>query len=87
MVINGNGWETNGKALEINGSVKLANSASPSKFCKVKFKQKTGLENDKMCFHKEKLNAINTVYEKHILLFSRPVFLWEFDLAEFERWN
>ena len=29
--------------------VKLANSASPSKFCQVKIRQKTGLENDKMC--------------------------------------
>ena len=48
-------------------TVKLANSVSPSKFRQVKFPQKTGLENDKRVFHKEKLNAIDTIYEKHIL--------------------
>ena len=31
-------------------TIKLANSASPSKFCQVKFQQKTGLENDKISF-------------------------------------
>ena len=32
------------------GTVKLANSTGPFKLCQVKFSQKTGLENDKMCF-------------------------------------
>ena len=39
--------------------VKLANSTSPFKFC---------------VFLKEKLDPIDTVYEKHILSFSRPAF-------------
>ena len=36
--------------MMFQNSVKLANSTSPFKFCQAKFPQKTGLENDKMCF-------------------------------------
>ena len=42
----------------------------------------------KLVFHKEKLNMIGTVYEKHILSFTttfKTSFLWEIDLMEFER--
>ena len=31
----------------------------------------------KCVFHKGKLNAIDTVHEKQILSFSRPVFWWD----------
>ena len=41
------------------GTVKLAKTTGPFKFFQVKFSQKTGLENDKCVFHKEKLNAID----------------------------
>ena len=35
--------------ITVSYTVKLANSATPSKFRQVKFSQKAGLENDKMC--------------------------------------
>ena len=38
----------------------------------------------KCAFLKEKLNTIDTVYEKHIFYHSQDQFLWEFDVAEFE---
>ena len=39
-----------GRTIFVLTNVKLANSASPSKFCQVKLPQKTGLENYKMCY-------------------------------------
>ena len=57
-------------------TVKLANSTSPFKFRQVKFPQKNVkklvLILIKCVFLKEKLDPIDTVYEKHILSFSRP---------------
>ena len=63
-------------------TVKLANFASPSKFRYVKFPKKLVLRMIKCAFHKGKLNAIDTVYEKHVYD-SQDLFLREFDLAEF----
>ena len=37
----------------------------------------------KCVFHKEKLNAIDTVYEKHA--FDHLDLQWEFDLLKFEK--
>ena len=56
---------------------KLANSDSLFKFCQVKFHQNWSWE-WWYVFCKDKLNAIDTVYEN-------ASFLWEFDLVEFER--
>ena len=49
--------------MSIKITVKLANSTRPNS-------DKT-MRMIKCVFHKEKLNAIDTVYEKHILSFSR----------------
>ena len=69
--------ETNLLSEEIDFyTVKLANSTSPFKFRQVKFPQKKVkklvLRLVKCVFLKEKLDPIDTVYEKHILSFSRP---------------
>ena len=45
-------------------TVKLANSASPSKFRQVKFSLKTGLKNDKICFSHLSLNTIKQFFWK-----------------------
>ena len=45
-------------------TVKLANSASPSKFRQVKFSLKTGLKNDKTCFSHLSLNTIKQFFWK-----------------------
>ena len=57
---------------QLNGkvTVKLTNFISPFKSRQVKFQQKTDLENEKMIFHKEKLNTIGTIYKKRILSFN-----------------
>ena len=66
---------SNSSDIEIyNNTVKLVNSTSPSKFHQVNSHQKLVLRMLKCVFHKEKLNAIDTVYEKYILSFSKPVF-------------
>ena len=60
-------------------TVKLANSASPFKFRQVNFLQKTGLElllwMIKCVFHKQCQLYSVSIWEKHILSFSRPVLL------------
>ena len=63
--------------IKQKNSVKLANSTSPFKFCQVKFPQKkhqkTGIEIDKNVFStKRNWIQLDTVYEKHILSFSKP---------------
>ena len=61
-----------------SATVKLANSASPFKFCQVKFLQKTGLENGKKSFsQRETEHNWHYLWKTHFIFLnksSRPVF-------------